>query len=95
MRKEIFQLLESMGDDLPDLTPRKFLRHSILKAYLRQQFSNSDEPLTISDLHVSLANRAHLRSYIEKAKKIHFPAGTGWEGMYPEFGLMGHGTHAL
>jgi len=80
IRKEIFHLLGSMDEDLPDLTSRKFLRHSILKAYLQKRFPNCHQPPTISDLHVSLANRAHLASYIEKAKKTHFPAGTGWEG---------------
>lgn len=39
-------------------------------------------PPTLSDLHVSLANRAHLGAYIEKSKETHFPAGTGWEGMF-------------
>jgi hypothetical protein len=74
-------LLESVGEDLPDLTPRRFLRHPILKEHLRQHFPNAQPPPTISDLHVSLANRKHLGAYIERAKKIHFPAGTGWEGV--------------
>ena len=33
---EIFRLLESVDEDLPDLTPHKFLRHPVLKAYLQQ-----------------------------------------------------------
>ena len=69
-----------MDKDLPDLTSHKFLHHSILKAHLQKLFPNSHQPPTISNLHVSLANRAHLTLYIEKAKKTHFPAGTGWEG---------------
>jgi len=80
IHNEIFWLLESVGEDLPDLTPRRFLRHPILKAYLQRQFPNAQHPPTLSDLHVSLANQAHLGAYIEKAKETHFPAGTGWEG---------------
>jgi len=80
IRREIFHLLENINEGLPDLILHKFLRHSILKAYLQKQFLNAHQPLTITDLHVSLANRAHLASYIEKAKKTHFLAGTGWEG---------------
>ena len=79
IRREIFYLLDSMMKT-SQTSPRKFLHHSVLKAYLQKQFLNAHQPLTITDLHVSLANRAHLASYIEKAKKTHFPASTGWEG---------------
>jgi hypothetical protein len=70
-----------VDEDLPDLTPRKFLRHPILKDYLQQHFPNVQPPPTLSNLHVSLANREHLNVYIETAKEQHFPAGTGWEGV--------------
>ena len=82
IRQDIMRLLESIGEDLPDLTPRRFLRHPILKEYLQQHFPNAQPPPTLSDLHVSLANRHHLYVYIENAKKTHFPAGTGWEGTF-------------
>ena len=81
IRKEILRLLGSVDEDLPDLTPRKFLRHPILKDYLQQHFPNVQPPPTLSNLHVSLANREHLNVYIETAKEQHFPAGTGWEGV--------------
>ena len=81
IHKEILHLLGSVGEDLPDLTPRRFLRHPILKDYLQQHFPNAHPPPTLSNLHVSLANREHLNVYIETAKKHHFPAGTGWEGL--------------
>jgi hypothetical protein len=81
IRKEILRLLGSVGEDLPDLTPRRFLRHPILKDYLQQHFPNAQPPPTLSNLHVSLANRDHLNVYIETAKKHCFPAGTGWEGL--------------
>ena len=80
IRSDIFNLLASLDEDLPDLTPRRFLRHSTTKVYLRQRFPGVLQP-TLIDLHVSLANRAHLGSYIEQAKGKHFPAGTGWEGL--------------
>jgi hypothetical protein len=79
IRSDIFSLLALMADDLPDLTPRRLIRHSTVKAYLRQQFPGVLQPSLI-DLHVSLANRDRLQSYIDLAKAKHFPAGTGWEG---------------
>lgn len=75
----VYKLLVSTGEDLADLTPRRFLRHPVVKAYLRDHLTNIQLP-ALSDLHVSLANRSHLRSYIERAKAEHFPQGTGWPG---------------
>ena len=51
IRSEIFNLLASMEEDLPDLMPWRFLRHSITKAYLRQQFPGVPQP-TLIDLHI-------------------------------------------
>ena len=76
---QIFNLLASLEEDLPDLTPQRFLRHSITKAFLCQQFPGFPQP-TLLDLHVSLSNCNHLGSYIDQAKEKHFPPGTGWEG---------------
>ena len=80
LRSEIQRILGTLKDDLADLTPRRFLQHPILKAYLCSQFPEIPAP-TLCHLHVSLANRSHLRSYINVAKQEIFPAGTGWEGM--------------
>lgn len=79
IRKEIYKLLESLDKDLADLTPRRFLRHPVLQSYLKERFPEIPSP-TLSDLHISLANREHVSHYIEQAKEDHFPAGTGWEG---------------
>lgn len=80
IRAEIFHLLKSIDKDLPDLTPRRMLRHPIVKAYLHQRFPSAQQIPTLGDIHISLSNRAHLGSYIDKGKAIHFPDGTGWEG---------------
>lgn len=80
IRLRIFELLERLGTDLADLTPRCFLRHSIIQAHLQDAFPHSPHP-TISNLHVSLNNREHLRVYIEDAKSKAFPEGTGWAGL--------------
>lgn len=80
VRLQIFKLLESLGPDLADLTPRRFLRHPTVCAYLLQHLPHISQP-SISDLHVSLSNREHLRVYIDTARLKAFPEGTGWEGM--------------
>jgi hypothetical protein len=79
VRSEIFRLLETIKEDLPDLTSQCFLCHPVLKSYLVSRFPDTVNP-TLSDLHISLANRSHLRAYIDQAKREHFPAGTGWNG---------------
>jgi hypothetical protein len=80
IREEIFKWLELLREDLPDITPRRFLRHPTIKSFLHQIFPRIMSP-TPSDLHVSLANRSHLRAYILRVKEQCFPAGTGWEGI--------------
>ena len=60
MLKKIFQLIERLDEDAPDLTPREFLRYPIFKSFLRQFFPDSRHIQTLLDLHVSLANRVRL-----------------------------------
>ncbi|KAK6974428.1 hypothetical protein R3P38DRAFT_3331676 [Favolaschia claudopus] len=80
IRAQLFALLEEMDEDLPDLTPRRLLRHPILKAFLSKALPNVLNP-TLADWHVSLANRSHLKSYIKQARELHYPFGTGWHGV--------------
>ncbi|KAJ6491498.1 hypothetical protein DFH09DRAFT_1105027 [Mycena vulgaris] len=80
VRAEIFKLLENVGEDLPDMTPRAFLRHPTVQAYLKSKFPQNQNP-TLSRLHSSLANRSHLNAYIQQAKITHFPKGTDWKGV--------------
>ncbi|KAJ7218166.1 hypothetical protein C8J57DRAFT_1095711, partial [Mycena rebaudengoi] len=80
IRNELMVLLENLGPDLPDLTPRRLLRHPILKTFLATKFPSIICP-TLSDWHVSLANRDHLKAYILHALELHFPFGTDWMGM--------------
>lgn len=79
IRDTIMKLLEDLGPDLPDITPRRFLRHSIIRDYLAKKFPNIHTP-TLADLHVSLANREHVRAYIKQAVQEFYPHGTGWKG---------------
>ena len=72
IRLQIFKLLTSLGQDLADLTPRRFLRHTTVCAYLREHLPHIRSP-SLSDLHVSLSNREHLRAYIDKARVKAFP----------------------
>ncbi|KAF9243075.1 hypothetical protein BU15DRAFT_86510 [Melanogaster broomeanus] len=80
IRSEIFSILHDMDYDLPDMTPRRFLRHPSVLRYVEHQLSNCRSP-SLTDIHISLANRDHLRSYITQVQKSSFPFGTGWQGM--------------
>lgn len=79
IKAEILSLLPRFQEDLPDLTPRRFLRNPIVKSYLALKFPNILNP-TLSDLHISLANRSHLKAYIDQIRKTIFPHGTDWTG---------------
>ncbi|KAF9002860.1 hypothetical protein BDZ89DRAFT_904984, partial [Hymenopellis radicata] len=80
LRDCLFQLFEKTGADLAGLTARRFLRHPVLKSFLQEVFPRAVCP-TLGDLHVSLANRAHLRSYIDQVKALFYPYGTGLQGV--------------
>lgn len=79
VRAEVFDLLDSLDQDLADLTPRRFLRHSVTLAYLQRHLPKLINP-TLADLHISLANREHIKAYILQARSHFFPHGTGWKG---------------
>lgn len=81
IRAEIFSILHILDQDLPDITPRRLLRHAVTFAYLQNRLPNIPQP-TLADLHVSLANREHIKAYILQAQARCFPDGTGWKGVY-------------
>ncbi|KAJ3765016.1 hypothetical protein FB446DRAFT_795477 [Lentinula raphanica] len=81
LRATILDLLcTSMVKELPEMTPRRFLRHPIVQDFIRSQVPFLRQP-QLSDVHPSLNNNDHLRAYISLAQKVVFPAGTGWEGL--------------
>ncbi|KAJ7262693.1 hypothetical protein B0H12DRAFT_1231133 [Mycena haematopus] len=67
VRSQILKLLQSVRQDLPDMTARRFLRHPAIKSFLFTHFPTVSNP-TLSHLHPSLANRAHLR--VVRLKKL-------------------------
>ncbi|KAJ3926352.1 MAG: hypothetical protein NXY57DRAFT_1065053 [Lentinula lateritia] len=77
VKLELTSLFEKLDVDLADLTPRKFIRHPIVQYYLSSRFPMLRNPM-LSDLHISLSNRSHLKVYIEQAKKVRFPRGLMW-----------------
>jgi hypothetical protein len=79
VREEILGLLHSLCQDLPDMTARRFLRHPALKIFLMNKLPHVAMP-TLTALHPSLANRAHLAAYIALIREEHFPHGTDWKG---------------
>ncbi|KAJ7257624.1 hypothetical protein C8J57DRAFT_1074290 [Mycena rebaudengoi] len=80
VRTEILELLKLLNHDLPDLTPRRFLRHPTTDAFLHKRLPGLKNP-TLLDLHSSLGNRDHIRAYILQAQESSFPKGTGWDGL--------------
>lgn len=84
VRHQLGRLLLDLDYDLPDLTPRRLLRHPALQAFLRSSLPDVPNPI-LGDLHTSLANKDHIRAYITDAKNEGFPAGTGWSGMHAPF----------
>ncbi|KAF7981503.1 hypothetical protein HWV62_33057 [Athelia sp. TMB] len=80
VRLEVFELLRSVGLDLPDITARRFLRHPVTHAHLQKRLPNIQNPC-LADLHISLANREHIKNYISQVQKERFPFGTGWNGL--------------
>ncbi|KIJ46898.1 hypothetical protein M422DRAFT_46016 [Sphaerobolus stellatus SS14] len=82
IQAEVFDMLCCMDLDLADATPRCMMRHPAVIAHLRSLLSNgSDQDNTLSDLHPSLANKDHLRIYVDKIKGEEFPLGTDWKGL--------------
>ena len=79
IQAELVGLLESLDQDLPDLTTQCFLRHSVTVAHLQRRLPAINNP-NLADLHISLANRDHVKTYIRQVQKCCFPFGTGWKG---------------
>jgi hypothetical protein len=75
----ILGLLEETAEDLPDMTPRRFIRHPLVKVFLKKLLPTISSP-TLADWHVSLANRSHLNAYIKLARETLWPFGTDWQG---------------
>ncbi|KZP11654.1 hypothetical protein FIBSPDRAFT_913544 [Athelia psychrophila] len=78
IRAELFAILQSLDVDLADIMPRRLLRHTLTQAYLQKRLPNVPRPM-LADLHVSLANRQHIKSYITQVQNRCFPHGTGWK----------------
>ncbi|KAJ7624127.1 hypothetical protein DFH06DRAFT_1340161 [Mycena polygramma] len=80
VRAQVFALLHTLRQDLADMTARRFLRHPAVKSFLISRFPDLPTP-TLSALHPSLANRAHLGSYIARCE-----AGVGATPCTPPHG---------
>ncbi|KAK0464266.1 uncharacterized protein EV420DRAFT_1263295 [Desarmillaria tabescens] len=79
LKCQLTQMLQDMGPDLPDLTPRCLLRHPLFRSFLRKSLPDFPHPMA-TDLHPSLANLDHLASLINTSVKRQFPEGTGLQG---------------
>ncbi|KAJ7122366.1 hypothetical protein C8R44DRAFT_622071 [Mycena epipterygia] len=80
VRAALMEILGKLAEDLPDITPRRFIRHPIVQSFLTSKFPFLICP-TLSDWHVSLSNRSHIKAYIKQAIESHCPFGTGWAGV--------------
>ncbi|KAJ7720038.1 hypothetical protein B0H16DRAFT_1793932, partial [Mycena metata] len=70
IRTTLMDLFKQLSDDLADLTPRRFIRHPILRAFLSKRFPTISSP-TLADWH----------AYIKQARDELYPWGTGWRGV--------------
>ena len=75
----MLEMLHGMEEALPDATPRRVMRDASVRAQLHKLLPHIRDP-TLSDLHPSLSNKDHIRSYLRSVKEDVFPFGTGWEG---------------
>ncbi|KAJ7861200.1 hypothetical protein B0H14DRAFT_2576152 [Mycena olivaceomarginata] len=82
IRAEFLELLLQFVEDLPDLTTRHPPRHPLLKSFLGRKLPNTLNP-TLSDWHISLANRSHVKSFIDHVRSELFPKGTAWAELDP------------
>lgn len=75
-------LLLELDWKLADATPRRVVVDSGFIGSLRKylEWSRTDDP-SLSNLHPSLGNQDHVRRYITNLRKVHFPNGTGFDGM--------------
>ncbi|KAK7031741.1 hypothetical protein R3P38DRAFT_2521802 [Favolaschia claudopus] len=80
VRTKLMELLGMLSEDLPDITPRRFIRHPLVQSFLTSKFPLIICP-TLADWHVSLSKRLHIKSYIKQAIEEHCPFGTGWAGV--------------
>ncbi|KAK6991924.1 hypothetical protein R3P38DRAFT_2571883 [Favolaschia claudopus] len=80
IRAKLMEILGKLAEDLPDITPRKFIRHPLVQSFLTSKYPLIVCP-TLADWHVSLSNRSHIKSYIKLAIQEHCPFGTGWSGV--------------
>ncbi|KAJ7031452.1 hypothetical protein C8F04DRAFT_924530, partial [Mycena alexandri] len=79
IRTAFMEILGKLAEDLPDITPRRLIRHPIMQSFLASKFPLLVCP-TLADWHVSLSNRSHIKAYIKQAIEDHCPFGTGWAG---------------
>ncbi len=79
IKQSLRTTLMNLGQDLPDMTPHRLLRHPLFRTYLTAQLPNIPHPMA-TDLHPSLANLDHLDAMINTAIKSEHPEGTGWNG---------------
>ncbi|KAJ6467649.1 hypothetical protein C8R47DRAFT_1303282 [Mycena vitilis] len=70
VRTKLMEILGQLAEDLPDITPRRFIRHPIVRSFLTAKFPLVVSP-TLADLHVSLSNRSHIQAYIKQAIEQH------------------------
>jgi hypothetical protein len=75
------QALLRTGIELGHMTPRRAMINPSIGTVLRTVLPHLADP-TLGDLHISLYNKSHLSSLIEKIKHEVFAMGTDWEGRF-------------
>lgn len=68
------ELIKTMGDDIPGLTPRKLTENAVMLSYLRKHFPGEESYLP-GLLHPSLYNKDRLQRLIDEVRDESFPDG--------------------
>ncbi|KIJ33839.1 hypothetical protein M422DRAFT_182788 [Sphaerobolus stellatus SS14] len=80
IKEQVLDMVRRMDLDIADATPRRMMRHPAVYTRIRELCPDMENP-TLIDIHPSLANKDHLRVYVNQIKSDIYPEGTDWNGV--------------
>ncbi|KIJ53133.1 hypothetical protein M422DRAFT_42920 [Sphaerobolus stellatus SS14] len=80
IKEQVLDMVRHMDLDIADVTPRRMMQHPAVYTRIRELCPDMENP-TLIDIHPSLANKDHLRVYVNQIKSDIYPEGTDWNGV--------------